>query len=841
MKNTLLKWCLLFALIGMAGTGAVYAQQCPTDIISYWKMDGGSETVLTDAISSHTATASTTLTGVAGKVGNAKYFDGTDVVDVANHADYNFTSTSSFTVELWVNFTDVDFGERNKVFIGNNDPFNAGGFWFVGAELSTGKILFYLKDANGSDQQIISSDAYNNGAWHHVVAIRDKSNNTNSLFIDGALVGSAVFNYTGSFVSSNPINIGYLLRDQIPDYFFKGNIDEVAIYKRALPVSEITSHISKASYSLGYCDSYAPVITSSPVSKAQVGVEYKYQVVAKGIPTIKYYLLSKPANMSIDETSGLITWTPTSNTVEAFVKVRVDNNVAPADTQSFRIYIGNTPECPSNILLLLKLDEQSGPTYSDYYAVHDAVATVNPTASTGKIDGGQTFGATTKLDIPDNRFFEWMPNGNFSFEYWMKTSTTGTMVCLGRHREDEPNLAQWWVGTNNDGYVTFFLRDNGGGEAQISGETVIADGNWHYIVAVRDGSANVNRLYVDGVKVASVSKVYANSFKADNTTEVNVGWYDVSATGYHFIGSMDEVAIYTKALTDNEVMTYYNSGLVNGRCAVSNYAPAITSTPVNEATEDVAYSYQFTVEDIDVTDVITLSAPTLPSWLTFNYTAGQKTATISGTPLNANVGSNDVVLRVFDGTDTKEQSFSILVNNVNDAPVITSTAITTGIVGVAYSYTLIATDVDNPTLVLSYVTKPDWLSFNATTGVLSGTPAVTDLGSASVTLRASDGVLHADQSFNILVGPNSVQELKDAGIQVYPVPAKEFLTIQFANLYQETQLELVSTSGKVVLRTLVPANQLDCTLDLKNVNSGIYFLHVVNNELNGVGKILITK
>jgi hypothetical protein len=841
MKNNLLKWCLSIALIGLAGTGIINAQQCPSDIISYWKLDGSSETILTDDISAHTATATTTLTSITGKVGNAKYFDGSDVVNVANHADFNFTSTSSFSIELWVNFTDVDFGERNKVFIGNNDPYNGGGFWFIGAEFNTGKVIFYLKDSNGNDQQITSSNAYNNGAWHHIVAIRDKSTNTNSLYIDGTLVGSAVYNYTGSFVSSNPINIGYLLRDDAPDYFFNGNIDEIAIYKKALPVSEITGHISKAAYSLGYCDTFAPVITSSPVNKAQVGVEYKYQVVAKGIPTIKYYLVSKPANMSIDEASGLITWTPSSNTVDALVKVRADNNVAPADTQSFRVFIGNTPECPSNILLLLKLDEQSGPTYSDYYAVHDAVATVNPTAATGVIDGGQTFGATTKLDIPDNRFFEWTPSNNFSFEYWMKTSTTGTMVCLGRHREDEPNLATWWIGTDASGYASFFLRDNGGTFVQISGETALSDGNWHYIVAVRDGSANINRLYVDGVKVASISQSYSNSFKADNTTEVNVGWYDVSATGYHFIGTLDEVAIYTKALTDNDVQTYYNNGLATGRCSVSNYAPAITSTPVTEATEDVAYSCQFTVEDIDATDVITLSAPTHPNWLTFNYTAGQKTATITGTPTNDNVGNHDVVLRVSDGTVNKEQSFSITVTNVNDAPVITSTAITTGVAGVAYSYTFTASDVDNPTLVLSYVTKPDWLTFNASTGVLSGTPAIADQGNASVTLRASDGILNADQSFTILVGPSAVQELKDVGIQVYPIPAKEFLTIQFGNQYQETQLELISATGNVVLRTVIPANQNDCTLNLKNVNSGIYFLHVVNNQLNGVGKIVITK
>src|SRR5690606_41666685 len=70
-----------------------------------------------------------------------------------------------------------------------------------------------------------------------------------------------------------------------------------------------------------------------------------------------------------------------------------------------------------------------------------------------------------------------------------------------------------------------------------------------------------------------------------------------------------------------------------------------------------------------------------------------------------------------------EHSFTIIVANVNDAPTVTSTPITTATQGELYSYTLIAADEDaGDSTTLSAVTLPEWLNFDPATGVLSGTP-----------------------------------------------------------------------------------------------------------------------
>ena len=169
----------------------------------------------------------------------------------------------------------------------------------------------------------------------------------------------------------------------------------------------------------------------------------------------------------------------------------------------------------------------------------------------------------------------------------------------------------------------------------------------------------------------------------------------------------------------------------------TNSAPTISSTAITSVNEDSAYSYTFEATDADVGDTFTLSAQTLPSWLTFNSSTG----VLSGTPTNTHVGNHSVVLTATDNNSAvSTQSFTVTVSNTNDAPTVPSTALTAVDEDTLYSYTFEAEDVDvGDSLTLAATTKPDWLSFNASSGVLSGTPVNTNVGNHSIVLAATDG------------------------------------------------------------------------------------------------------
>ncbi len=159
-----------------------------------------------------------------------------------------------------------------------------------------------------------------------------------------------------------------------------------------------------------------------------------------------------------------------------------------------------------------------------------------------------------------------------------------------------------------------------------------------------------------------------------------------------------------------------------------------------------------------------------------------------------------------------------------------------------YAYIFSATDVDDATLTKSVIQKPDWLAFSASTGVLTGTPKPSDVGQALVILRVSDGKVDVDFDFVIVVDAASgLNDLEAAGIRIYPVPAKEFLDIRFEKLAEQTSLEVINANGSVISKVTVPANSSNYRLDLNGIETGTYYLHIINNTMNNIGRFVIVK
>jgi hypothetical protein len=177
-------------------------------------------------------------------------------------------------------------------------------------------------------------------------------------------------------------------------------------------------------------------------------------------------------------------------------------------------------------------------------------------------------------------------------------------------------------------------------------------------------------------------------------------------------------------------------------------APVITSSPVTTAIAGSPYSYDVNANG---TPTPTYSLVTAPPGMTINSTSG----VISWTPTAP--GTVNVTVRASNGVSPNaDQSYAITVNS---APSITSTAVTSGTVGVAYSYDVNATGQPAPTYSLS--SAPSDMTIDSTSGVISWTP--TSAGSFPVTINASNGVNpNASQSFTIDVAPASGDYVREA-------------------------------------------------------------------------------
>lgn len=205
------------------------------------------------------------------------------------------------------------------------------------------------------------------------------------------------------------------------------------------------------------------------------------------------------------------------------------------------------------------------------------------------------------------------------------------------------------------------------------------------------------------------------------------------------------------------------------RVVQSNAPPFFTSTPIREVNQDQLYRYNVKAEDPNG-DEIAITASALPGWLTLTA-SGNGEANLKGTPANENTGDHEIVLRVTDIFGSfEEQSFTITVHNINDAPTFVSEPITRASLNNIYSYEIKTADIDKEdTRTISATELPDWLNLEDQgngTAYLSGTAPAESPGSKyNLALVVKDEhEAHSRQNFTLTV--NTPPEIQDISILI---------------------------------------------------------------------------
>jgi hypothetical protein len=150
-----------------------------------------------------------------------------------------------------------------------------------------------------------------------------------------------------------------------------------------------------------------PVITSTPAQIAMVGQAYQYQVAASDPAgqTLTYSLSANPTGMTIDPTTGLVSWTPTSAELgQNQVTVAATDPKGASASQSFAIVVSAANQ-PPTVDPISAQSITAGLTF--HYDVHasdpdgDAISYSLSTAPSGmEIDGlGRISWTTTAASI----------------------------------------------------------------------------------------------------------------------------------------------------------------------------------------------------------------------------------------------------------------------------------------------------------------------------------------------------------------------------------------------------------------------------------------------------------
>ncbi|MEW6027067.1 MAG: LamG-like jellyroll fold domain-containing protein, partial [Planctomycetota bacterium] len=158
----------------------------------------------------------------------------------------------------------------------------------------------------------------------------------------------------------------------------------------------------------------------------------------------------------------------------------------------------------------------------------------------------------------DNPPFNWSTAG-LSIEAWIKTGATvpQTIVAKGTSPAYEFNL-----GINSLYYPAFWVSADGAVKSPIAtGPATVVDNNWRHIAAVYNGSTVV--VYVNGE--AGEAKNFTGAV-FNGAGQLWVGMDEEAL--WAFQGQIDEVAIYNRALSPDEVLSHYKHGALTLRFQV---------------------------------------------------------------------------------------------------------------------------------------------------------------------------------------------------------------------------------------------------------------------------------
>ncbi|OGF67235.1 hypothetical protein A3I27_04550 [Candidatus Giovannonibacteria bacterium RIFCSPLOWO2_02_FULL_43_11b] len=213
--------------------GSPLSFKIDASLVSEWKFESNLNKKLSDSLQENIGTIVGNSAIVSGKIGNAFQFNGTsDRIDINNSNNSGSKlryilrgggQAKSFTITAWFNQQGCG---KNGYIIGRLG-------WINGLTVDCGAVAFSLYKPDGSLKLV--SHAIDQNNWYFVTVAYDKTLGRMWMFLNGVLVNEVE---VGSSLRDNdfPVQIGGQAES---DRFFKGLIDDIRIYDRALSEKEI--------------------------------------------------------------------------------------------------------------------------------------------------------------------------------------------------------------------------------------------------------------------------------------------------------------------------------------------------------------------------------------------------------------------------------------------------------------------------------------------------------------------------------------------------------------------------------------------------------------------------
>ena len=186
---------------------------------------------------------------------------------------------------------------------------------------------------------------------------------------------------------------------------------------------------------------------------------------------------------------------------------------------------------------------------------------------TGQVGGALHFdGVDDYVGLPDNEPI-WLPQYNFTLSAWVyferSPGTQEVFLDLNYAASADPDYQLGYIVLRKSNGQLSFAMITTTNPKGLSTDDVFVKDRWYHIVAVRDGTTQA--IYVDGQLNVSITCSpdpidFVGGYDDD---KVNIGRYTTNTGNprYHVQGKIDDVRIYNRGLSPEEIEQLYQDGL----------------------------------------------------------------------------------------------------------------------------------------------------------------------------------------------------------------------------------------------------------------------------------------
>ncbi len=556
-------------------------QSPPNGLVSWWPGDG----FALDVVSTNHGTLQHGAWFAPGRVGQAFSLTGAGeylrLPDDFFPFPFSGTDNQPFSIATWFKTTSggVIFGQQS----GEVDSSPSG--WVAGLWVGTDGLLRAELFWNGSANPVTSAAAVNDGLFHHAAVVYDGTNQV--LYLDSVLVGAVAHSQAG-YASSYRYQLGTGYTSGWPGgnggwYSFNGLIDEAAFFNRALSSNEIVAVYAAGSGGLCYTNDPAPVFVRQPASQTVIearGATFTSAAMGTPRPCYQWLFSGNPLPLATNATLILTNLALNQAGDYCVIASNVFGAVTSAVAQLVVIEDFNLPgktatNCTAKPPGLVAWWPGDGFAF-DVLGTNHGTLQSGATYGAGKV--GQAFlldGVNGYVGIPASSNLDVGTGDGFSIDLWLYPSNVA----------NHP-LVEWY---SSSGYgVHLWIYPEPG---QLHANLVDTAGGYHYFNSA-SGALVPNALQHVALtydKMSGVARLFRNaavvgeSLLGSFTPQTSHPLYLGHRPGYSapFSGSMDEVSIYNRALSSNEVAILYAAGS-GGKCFTSAPAPVFVQHPASQ-------------------------------------------------------------------------------------------------------------------------------------------------------------------------------------------------------------------------------------------------------------------